>query len=50
MNVYDNLAYGLKIRGVPKEEIAKKVAEPESFFESPKSEISRKFVNGELEF
>ncbi len=26
------------------------VAEPESFFESPKSEISRKFVNGELEF
>jgi tungstate transport system ATP-binding protein len=27
MNVYDNLAYGLKIRGVPKEEIAKKVAE-----------------------
>jgi tungstate transport system ATP-binding protein len=27
MNVYDNLAYGLRIRGVPKAEIAKKVAE-----------------------
>lgn len=27
MNVYDNLAYGLKIRGVPKEEIAKRVPE-----------------------
>jgi tungstate transport system ATP-binding protein len=26
------------------------VAEPENFFENPKSEISRKFVNGELEF
>jgi len=26
------------------------VATPESFFENPKSEISRKFVNGELEF
>jgi len=26
------------------------VAEPEDFFENPKSEISRKFVNGELEF
>jgi tungstate transport system ATP-binding protein len=26
------------------------VAEPESFFDNPKSEISRKFVNGELEF
>jgi len=26
MNVYDNLAYGLKIRGVPKEEIAKRVS------------------------
>jgi tungstate transport system ATP-binding protein len=26
-NVYDNLAYGLRIRGVPKAEIAKKVAE-----------------------
>jgi tungstate transport system ATP-binding protein len=25
-------------------------AEPENFFENPKSEISRKFVNGELEF
>jgi len=25
-------------------------AEPEDFFENPKSEISRKFVNGELEF
>jgi tungstate transport system ATP-binding protein len=27
MNVYDNLAYGLKIRKVPKEEIAKRVPE-----------------------
>ena len=27
LNVYDNLAYGLRIRGVPKAEIAKKVAE-----------------------
>jgi tungstate transport system ATP-binding protein len=27
MNVYDNLAYGLKIRKVPKEEIAKKIPE-----------------------
>ena len=26
------------------------VATPENFFENPKSEISRKFVNGELEF
>ena len=26
------------------------VADSESFFENPKSEISRKFVNGELEF
>jgi len=26
------------------------VATPEAFFENPKSEISRKFVNGELEF
>lgn len=26
------------------------VASPENFFENPKSEISRKFVNGELEF
>ena len=26
------------------------VAKPEDFFENPKSEISRKFVNGELEF
>jgi len=26
------------------------VADPTSFFESPKSEISRKFVNGELDF
>ena len=26
-NVYDNLAYGLRIRKVPKEEIKKKVAE-----------------------
>jgi ABC-type phosphate transport system ATPase subunit len=26
------------------------VATPEDFFENPKSEISRKFVNGELEF
>ena len=26
------------------------VATPETFFENPKSEISRKFVNGELEF
>jgi tungstate transport system ATP-binding protein len=26
-NVYDNLAYGLKIRKVPKEEISKRVAE-----------------------
>ncbi len=26
------------------------VAEPENFFENPKSEISRKFVNGDLEF
>jgi tungstate transport system ATP-binding protein len=26
------------------------VAESESFFENPKSEISRKFINGELEF
>lgn len=26
------------------------VANPEDFFESPKSEISRKFVNGELEY
>ena len=26
------------------------VASPQSFFESPKSEVSRKFVNGELEF
>ena len=26
MNVYDNLAYGLRIREVPKEEIAKKCA------------------------
>lgn len=26
------------------------VADPSSFFESPKSEISRKFVNGELDF
>jgi tungstate transport system ATP-binding protein len=27
MNVYDNLAYGLKIRGVPKEEIARRIPE-----------------------
>jgi tungstate transport system ATP-binding protein len=27
MNVYDNLAYGLKIRKVPKEEIAKRIPE-----------------------
>jgi len=27
MNVYDNLAYGLRIRGVPKEEIGKKITE-----------------------
>jgi tungstate transport system ATP-binding protein len=27
LNVYDNLAYGLRIRGVPKAEIKKKVAE-----------------------
>jgi tungstate transport system ATP-binding protein len=26
-NVYDNLAYGLRIRGVPKEEIAKKITD-----------------------
>jgi ABC-type histidine transport system ATPase subunit len=26
------------------------VATPEDFFENPKSEVSRKFVNGELEF
>jgi ABC-type phosphate transport system ATPase subunit len=26
------------------------VANPEDFFESPKSEISRKFINGELQF
>jgi len=26
------------------------VAEPENFFENPKSEISRRFVSGELEF
>ena len=26
------------------------VAAPENFFENPKSEISRKFVSGELEF
>jgi tungstate transport system ATP-binding protein len=27
LNVYDNLAYGLRIRGMPEEEIAKKVSE-----------------------
>src|SRR2546422_9802307 len=27
MNVYDNLSFGLKLRGTPKEEIRKKVAE-----------------------
>ena len=26
------------------------VASPEDFFDNPKSEISRKFVSGELEF